>query len=237
MRSENGTNFVCGNNELNLCIKQVNQTKLHNFSNHQNIEWTFNPPASPWMGEVQQPIVKSVKTVLKAIVKDRILTYEGLQTFLYEVESVLNGRPLTSINNDTSDIDLLTPNHLLIGEASPNQNSGYFREHEVSLRRKWRSVQAATEMLWRRQLREYLLVLSVRRKENSKSRNFEFGCLVIVMMKDVSRLQWSMGRVLETYGGSNDLVRVVKLNTASGESDRTIIRAASKIALLETNLD
>ena len=57
------------------------------------------------------------------------------------------------------------------------------------------------------------------------------------MMKDVPRLRWSMGRVLETYGGSNDVVRVVKLNTASGESDRAIIRPASKIALLEANLD
>ena len=45
------------------------------------------------------------------------------------------------------------------------------------------------------------------------------------------------GKILETYGGSNDVVRVVKLNTASGESDRAIIRPASKIALLETNLD
>ena len=46
-----------------------------------------------------------------------------------------------------------------------------------------------------------------------------------------------MGRVLETYGGSNVLVRVVKLNTVSGESDRAIIRPASKIASLESNLD
>ena len=91
MRSDNGTNFVGANNELNLCIKQLDQIKLHKFSNHQNPEWIFNPPASPWMGGLRESLVKSVKTGLKAIV-------ESLQIFLCEVESVLNGRPLTWIN-------------------------------------------------------------------------------------------------------------------------------------------
>ena len=62
MRSDNGTNFVGANNELNLCIKQLDQIKLHIFSNHQNIEWIINPPVSPWMGGVWESLVKSVKT-------------------------------------------------------------------------------------------------------------------------------------------------------------------------------
>ena len=98
MRSDNCANFVGANNELNLCIKQLDQIKLHKFSNHQNPEWIFNPPASPWMGGLRESLVKSVKTGLKAIVKDSIFTDESLQIFLCEVESVLNGRPLTWIN-------------------------------------------------------------------------------------------------------------------------------------------
>ena len=86
-------------------------------------------------------------------------------------------------------------------------------------------------MFWRRWVREYLPILTIQRKWNLKSRNFKVGDLVITMMKDKTRSHWSMGRVLETYGGSNDVV--VKLNTASGE----MIIPASKIALLEANLD
>ena len=92
------------------------------------------------MRGVWESLVKSVKIGLKAIVKDRIFTDESLQTFLCELEVVLNGRPLTSISDDVSDFEPLTPNYLLIGEASPKQSHGNFREHEVSLRRKWRSV-------------------------------------------------------------------------------------------------
>ena len=44
------------------------------------------------------------------------------------------------------------------------------------------------------------------------------------MMKDMPRSHWPMGRVLERYGGSNDVLRVVKLNTASGKMIRTVSR-------------
>ena len=46
---DNHTNFVVANNKLNLPIKEIDQTKLHKFSNHQNIECIFNTPASQIM--------------------------------------------------------------------------------------------------------------------------------------------------------------------------------------------
>ena len=46
--------------------------------------------------------------------KDQIFAEESLQTFLCGVESNLNGQPITSISNDTSDLEPLIPNYLLI---------------------------------------------------------------------------------------------------------------------------
>ena len=80
-RSDNDTNFVVANNESNLCIKQPDQIKLHKFGNHQNIEQIFNSHESPWMRGVWESLVKSVKTGLKAIVKDIIYMYT---LFLYK---------------------------------------------------------------------------------------------------------------------------------------------------------
>ena len=68
----------------------------------------------------------------------------------------LNGLPLTSISDDISDFEVPNRNHLLVGEKSPNQCPGNFREHELNFKRKWRSVQAETEMFWRRCVRDYL---------------------------------------------------------------------------------
>ena len=53
-------------------------------------------------------------------ISQNCITDRSLQTFLCEVESVLNGCPLTSVRDDIPDFKPLTPNHLLLGEASPN---------------------------------------------------------------------------------------------------------------------
>ena len=49
----------------------------------------------------------------------------------------LNGLPLTSISDDISDFEVPNRNHLLVGEKSPNQCPGNFREHELNFKRKW----------------------------------------------------------------------------------------------------
>ena len=48
---------------------------------------------------------------------------EALSTYLTEVEAVLNNRHLTSISDDVTDLEPLTPNHFLIGRGNPNFNS------------------------------------------------------------------------------------------------------------------
>ena len=42
-----------------------------------------------------------------------VLRDEGLVTLLCEVESIINGRPITTVSGDSNDPELLTPNHLL----------------------------------------------------------------------------------------------------------------------------
>ena len=46
------------------------------------------------MGIAMESMVKITKNALKSIVRDRTFTDEGLSTFLTEVESMINSRPL-----------------------------------------------------------------------------------------------------------------------------------------------
>ena len=52
------------------------------------------------MGGMSESLVKSVKRSLKVIIRDKLFTEECLPTFLCEVESVFNQRPLTRISDD-----------------------------------------------------------------------------------------------------------------------------------------
>jgi len=46
---------------------------------------------------------------------------EGLQTLCCEVEAILNSRPLTQVSGDPSDMEALTPKHLLLLRLSEGQ--------------------------------------------------------------------------------------------------------------------
>ena len=67
------------------------------------------------MGGSWESLIKSLKQEAHAISTDRIFTEKTLQTYLCEVESILNKCPLTPINDDIDDFEAITPNHLLIG--------------------------------------------------------------------------------------------------------------------------
>ena len=100
---------------------------------------------------------------MKAITFDRVFTDDAWYTFLCETECIINQHPLTAISDDVNDFDTLTPNHFLIREAHPNQSPGEFSRKEINYPKKWRAVQAASNMLWNRWKKEYLPTLTQRR--------------------------------------------------------------------------
>ena len=108
------------------------------------------------MGGAMESMAKITKKALKSIVRDRIFTDEALSTFLTEVESIINIGPLIAASDEFNNLELITQYHLLIGKSSPNCKPCVFQKQDISLRKKWKAVQAATEMFWKRWLKEYL---------------------------------------------------------------------------------
>ena len=106
IRSDNGGNFVKGEKELRKVVQEWNQNQIHEFLLQQEIKWTFNPPAASHHG--------GVRKVEKALLKQQVLDDEGLSTLMCEVESIVNGRPITKVSDDAKDLNALTPNHLLL---------------------------------------------------------------------------------------------------------------------------
>ena len=181
------------------------------------------------MGEVWEVLVKSVKQALKSTIKDRLFTEEVLYIKLCEAELLLNNHPLTSISDDASDYECLTPNHFLIGELSPNFSPGIFRDKEINLQREWRSVQAATQTFWKIWLKEYLPSLKIRKKCNHHYRNIETNNLVLLKEDNVMQSHYPLAHVIKTYPGKDGVVRTVKVKTPGN----TLVHPARKICLME----
>ena len=148
------------------------------------------------------------------------LTSDGLHTLLCEVESILNGRPITHASDDVDDLDALTPNHILTLRSERRLPYGVFTEADNYTRRRWRQVQYLSDIFWKRWSREYLHLLQERQKLQAPQRNIAIDD--VVMFMDVSRNSWTMARVLDVIKGRRGLVRSVQLKTPTSILTRPI---------------
>lgn len=78
-----------------------------------------------------------VRRVLTSVLHLQTLDDDGLCTVLCEVESILNGHPLTKLSDDPSDPEPLTPNHILLLKGKPVMSPGLFNKDDLYVKRRW----------------------------------------------------------------------------------------------------
>ena len=177
MYSDNGSNFRGAEKELGDLFSKIDFDKVSKTLTNYNINWKFIPPLSPWMGGAWESIVKLTKRALRIVTHDRPMYEDSLSTFITEIESVLNSRPLTSVTDDPNDYKVLTPNHFLLGR----QTLPFTLNDEKAFNRVcWRAVEALSNMFWKRFIQEYLPMLNIRKKWNREKRDFKENDLVIM---------------------------------------------------------
>ena len=228
-RSDNGGNFVSGASELKKAINDWNQKQIHEFLLQQNIRWKFNPPAASHQGGVWERCIRTIRKVLTGLLHHQTLDDESLPTLMCEVESIVNNRPITKVSSDPSDLEALTPNHLLLLKEGPCLPPGIFMRQDTYSKRRWRQVQYLADQFWRRWTREYLPTLQMRQKWLKPDRNFAINDLVLVVDENSPRSKWSKGVVKQIFPDRHGLVRQVDLKTAQGFLKRDI----RKLCLLE----
>ena len=72
------------------------------------------------MNGAMEAIVKITKKQLNTITRNHLFNEETLCTYLTDIESIINGRPLTPLSDDINNFDESMPNHFLTGTANPN---------------------------------------------------------------------------------------------------------------------
>ena len=230
IRSDNGTNFVGGNKELQESIQRWNEDhKTKENLLIRDIKWEFNPPAASHMGGVWERQIRTVRKVLNAILRDQVLDDERLSTVFCEVESIVNNRPLTPVSDDPKDLKPLTPNDLLQLGKGLKTSPGTFRKDDMYGRR-WRHVQYLADQFWKRWVREYLPTLQLRQKWLETKKNVQTDDIVLVMDENLPRNNWPLGRIVKTFPGKDGLVRSVEVKTAVN----TLVRPIDKLCLLES---
>ena len=203
VRSDNRTNFVSGDKEIRVSVQQWNNQRIHEYLLQQDVRWIFNPPAGSHHGGIWERCIRTTRKILNALLKEQVLSEEALLTLLCEVESIMNGRPITQFSDDPRDLEALTPNHLLLLRSGSLLLPGIFREEDIFSRKRWRQVQYLEDQFWRRWSREYIPLLQQSQKWNFPRRNLAKGDVVLVVDESSPRSCWPLARVVEVMPGSD----------------------------------
>lgn len=150
-----------------------------------------------------------------------------MQTVLCEAEAILNDRPISKLSSDPSDLEALTPNHILLLRGNPILPPGLFEKTDLYSKRRWRQVQYIADLFWKRWVQEYLPLLQKCQKWNKEQRSFALGDIIIAD-NTAPRGPWLLGKIIDTYPDKTVLVRSVKVQTKSSILERPI----SKFCLL-----
>ncbi|XP_059053111.1 uncharacterized protein LOC131847549 [Achroia grisella] len=222
--SDNGTNLRGADAELKKSINEVDFDRLTNEAANNGVEWTFIPPASPHWGGAWERLIRSVKTSLRVILKERAPREEVLNTLLTEVENIVNSRPLSHVSVEVGSSESLTPNHFMLGSSSNLPTVGVFNDSDLYLRKQWRKAQRLADMFWKRWVREVLPDLIPRRKWQYDQTPIQVGDFVLIVDPDAPRNLWLKAVVQQVFPGRDGRVRVVELKTKTGILKRPVTR-------------
>ena len=249
IKCDRGTNFVGASNELDKSFHEVKEEVLKQFLLENNCEFSMNSPYASHMGGCWERHIRTIRNVLNGMLQktDGRLDSSSLRTFMYEVMSIVNSRPLNVDNlNDSEGLEAITPNHLITMKSKLMPAPGVFVETDLYIKKRWRKVQFLANQFWQRWRKEYLLVLQQRQKWHSSNRNVKVGDIVLLHDDSVIRGQWKLCRVCETITSEDNLVRRVKIQVGDSEltkdgkrTNKTCIleRPVNKITVLLEGMD
>ncbi|XP_076660119.1 uncharacterized protein LOC143363406 [Halictus rubicundus] len=200
--------------------------KARRFLTDKDITWHFIPALSPNFGGLWEAAVKSFKHHLKRVVGEELFTLEQFNTFVTEIEAILNSRPLTPLSSDPNDPSALTPGHLLIGSALTSLPEVDFTETSTNRLSKWQHIQKVKQDFWIRWSKEYIHHLNVRAKWTRGEHSIQVGTIVVLKDDHLPPMSWSLGRVEEIHPGRDGITRAVSVKTINGIYKRNVKQIA-----------
>ncbi|XP_014298654.1 uncharacterized protein LOC106693840 [Microplitis demolitor] len=201
---------------------EAHRSAIVNFCNEEKISWHFIPPRSPHCGGIWEAAVKSFKHPLVRTVGDVLLTFEQLETYIIEIEAILNSRPISPMSSDPNDLLPLSPAHFLIGSPLTSFPEIDFSSTPSNRLSAWQHAQQLKQHFWTRWQKKYLQQLIKFSGSQSQPPNLKVGSLVLIFEENLPPLKWALGRIVTVHPGQDGIVRVVTLKTKTGEYQRCV---------------
>ena len=228
MISDNASTYLAAADELRQLFQSPS---LKEALEYRGVSWKFIPKRAPWYGGFWERLVGLTKQALKKVLGRSFVTMPVLQTIVTEIECILNDRPVTYVSSDVSDIEPLTPAHLLCGRKitslphshedapeDPDYIDGTTMRKQLSNHTR---ILMHFQSRWRK---EYLTSLrEFHRAVGNNQQRVKVGD-VILIHDDKPRLNWKLAVIKELVEGNDGLVRAANVRTKNGITSRPIAK-------------
>ncbi|XP_003740709.2 uncharacterized protein LOC100905907 [Galendromus occidentalis] len=207
--SDNSQTFRKASKKLQAIFDNARVPKVRNFLASRRIEWQCTTPLSPWEGGFFGRVVQMAKRPLRKILGVHTIRYRELEETLFEIEKMINDRPLSAVVLDLDEPRALTPSDLLYGYSSgqllPETKIVFSRAATASaavFSERWLRQQSILRQVWKEFKTVYLQYLStIRSNDPQSSRPLKVGDVCILKTSDPSRGWWPLCVVLELLAG------------------------------------
>lgn len=227
--SDNGTNFVGANRELEdlrkLFAQEDHQHKIIDATSNEGIKWHFIPPRAPHFGGLWEATVKSFKGHFHKVASEAALTFEEASTLVIQIEAILNSRPLSALSSDSNDLSYLSPGHFLVGSSLISYPEPDITQVKMNRLSRWQRLEQIRQHFWKRWSREYLSQLQQRAKwHTNRGEQLKVDQLVLCREEGLLPLKWILGRVQEVCPGDDNIIRAAVVKTAKGIFKRPAVK-------------
>jgi hypothetical protein len=162
--SDNGKTFVA----TAKWLKRVrNDEKFNDWLAKQDIKWKFNLSRAPWWGGQFERLVGVMKQALYKSIGHGNLRWKELEEVLLDVETTVNNRPLSYIEDDVQ-MPMLTPNSMQFVQPTQIPEEETAGVENIDLRKRARYLRRCKDVVWSRWTNEYLKSLRERHKLKHK---------------------------------------------------------------------
>lgn len=163
-------------------------------------------------------------------------------TVCYEVANLINERPIGLLPDIDSNINVLTPNCMLLGRATAS-NPNVWAPEFLSLKDKCGVVGNIVEQFWKYWVQLFAPSLVYQKKWHNKNRELKKGDVVLVLDSDQFKGKYKLALVTETHISKDGKIRTATVsykNFRTGEqvheykglSHTSVRRSCHRLVLL-----
>ena len=128
--------------------------KLQDYLASEGITWRFNLSKSPLGGGMYEQLIKDIKNTLYKTLGKTLLKPEQLEAIIMDIERHLNNRPLTYVESNSGEEQVLAPNIIMWGKDSHILEELEVEEDNVL--KMYRRMKNARQHVWSPWSKEYV---------------------------------------------------------------------------------